>query len=67
MSFSYLASLKYICINSNYVVLGIKAPPRDYSVPGTHVGKIFTTIGAAANLVFAFNTGMLPEIQVPGI
>ncbi|KAM5556583.1 proline transporter 2-like [Rosa sericea] len=42
---------------------GIKAPPRDYSIPGTHISKIFTTIGASANLVFAFNTGMLPEIQ----
>ncbi|KAF4386149.1 hypothetical protein F8388_016401 [Cannabis sativa] len=42
---------------------GIKAPERDYSIPGTTTSKIFTTIGAAANLVFAFNTGMLPEIQ----
>ncbi|KAF5771006.1 putative amino acid transporter, transmembrane domain-containing protein [Helianthus annuus] len=42
---------------------GIKAPPRDYSIPGTHTSKIFTTIGASASLVFAFNTGMLPEIQ----
>ncbi|KAL0003255.1 hypothetical protein SO802_017036 [Lithocarpus litseifolius] len=42
---------------------GIKAPARDYSIPGTATSKIFTTIGAAANLVFAFNTGMLPEIQ----
>ncbi|KAM0071495.1 putative amino acid transporter, transmembrane domain-containing protein [Helianthus debilis subsp. tardiflorus] len=43
--------------------LRIKAPPRDYSIPGTHISKIFTTIGASASLVFAFNTGMLPEIQ----
>ncbi|KAI3721140.1 hypothetical protein L2E82_32144 [Cichorium intybus] len=42
---------------------GIQAPPRDYSIPGTDTGKIFTTIGASASLVFAFNTGMLPEIQ----
>ncbi|KAJ4836560.1 Proline transporter 1 [Turnera subulata] len=42
---------------------GSKAPPRDYSIPGTSTSKIFTTIGAAASLVFAFNTGMLPEIQ----
>ncbi|XP_062103118.1 proline transporter 1-like [Humulus lupulus] len=42
---------------------GIKAPERDYSIPGTTTSKIFTTIGVAANLVFAFNTGMLPEIQ----
>lgn len=43
---------------------GIKSPPRDYSIPGTNISRIFTTIGAAANLVFAYNTGMLPEIQV---
>lgn len=43
---------------------GIRAPPRDYSIPGTDTSKIFTTIGAMASLVFAFNTGMLPEIQV---
>ncbi|KAL4576215.1 hypothetical protein LXL04_012306 [Taraxacum kok-saghyz] len=42
---------------------GIQAPPRDYSIPGTDTSKIFTTIGASASLVFAFNTGMLPEIQ----
>ncbi|XP_012088098.2 proline transporter 2-like isoform X1 [Jatropha curcas] len=42
---------------------GLKAPPRDYSIPGTPTAKIFTSIGAAANLVFAYNTGMLPEIQ----
>ncbi|KAB5544325.1 hypothetical protein DKX38_012437 [Salix brachista] len=42
---------------------GIEAPARDYSIPGTTTSKIFTTIGASANLVFAFNTGMLPEIQ----
>lgn len=42
---------------------GINAPPRDYDIPGTKTSRIFTTIGAAGNLVFAFNTGMIPEIQ----
>ncbi|KAJ9553507.1 LOW QUALITY PROTEIN: hypothetical protein OSB04_017552 [Centaurea solstitialis] len=42
---------------------GIKAPPRDYGIPGSDINKVFTTIGASASLVFAFNTGMLPEIQ----
>ncbi|XVE52573.1 hypothetical protein DITRI_Ditri02bG0132300 [Diplodiscus trichospermus] len=42
---------------------GINAPPRDYGIHGTSTSRIFTTIGASANLVFAFNTGMLPEIQ----
>jgi hypothetical protein len=47
-----------------YILTGISAKPRDYSIPGTHISKIFSTIGAAATLVFAYNTGMLPEIQV---
>nr|BAH95859.1 betaine/proline transporter [Beta vulgaris] len=41
---------------------GLQSPPRDYTPP-TKRNQVFTTIGAAANLVFAFNTGMLPEIQ----
>ncbi|KAJ8764039.1 hypothetical protein K2173_004929 [Erythroxylum novogranatense] len=42
---------------------GVKAPPRDYSIPGTVVGKIFLTIEAVASCFVPFNTGMLPEIQ----
>ncbi|GFS32042.1 proline transporter 2 [Actinidia rufa] len=49
--------------NFYYVHNEPEAPARDYSIPGTKLSKIFTTIGATANLVFAFNTGMLPEIQ----
>lgn len=64
LGFSTFFSLVYI-IAAFVLSLqdGIKAPKRDYSIPGTTTSKIFTTIGAAANLVFAFNTGMLPEIQ----
>lgn len=54
----------WICIYILCVVVGIEAPARDYNIPGSKTTKIFTTIGATANLVFAFNTGMLPEIQV---
>ncbi|TXG49871.1 hypothetical protein EZV62_025746 [Acer yangbiense] len=65
LGFSTFFSLVYIVIA---IVLsardGINSPPRDYTIPGTTTSKIFTTIGACANLVFAFNTGMLPEIQV---
>ncbi|KAF7148981.1 hypothetical protein RHSIM_Rhsim03G0139000 [Rhododendron simsii] len=64
LGFSTLFSLVYIVIAIALSVRdGIEAPARDYSIPGTTTSKIFTTIGAAANLVFAFNTGMLPEIQ----
>lgn len=42
---------------------GINSPARDYSIPGSSANKIFTIIGASASLGFAYNTGMLPEIQ----
>lgn len=45
------------------LINGINTPPRNYDIPGSHVSKTFSTIGAVANLVFSFNTGMLPEIQ----
>ncbi|MED6181750.1 Proline transporter 1 [Stylosanthes scabra] len=64
LGFSTLFSLAYIVIA--FVLSlndGMKTPPRDYSIPGEGVGKVFTIIGASANLVFAYNTGMLPEIQ----
>ncbi|XP_042013418.1 proline transporter 2-like isoform X2 [Salvia splendens] len=62
--FSTILSLVYI-VTACVLALkdGIEAPPRDYSIHGTTTNKIFTIIGASANLVFAFNTGMLPEIQ----
>ena len=43
--------------------VGVKAPARVYEIQGSSLSKLFTITGAAANLVFAFNTGMLPEIQ----
>ncbi|XP_061356710.1 proline transporter 1-like [Gastrolobium bilobum] len=64
LGFSTVFSLAYIVIAFCLSLKdGIKSPPRDYSIPGDGVSKIFTIIGASANLVFAYNTGMLPEIQ----
>ncbi|KAL6980634.1 Proline transporter 1 [Sarracenia purpurea var. burkii] len=64
LGFSTFFSLVYIVTATVLSVRdGIRAPARDYSIPGTKTSRIFSTIGAAANLVFAFNTGMLPEIQ----
>ncbi|KAJ0245803.1 Proline transporter 2 [Hirschfeldia incana] len=61
---STILSLIYIVVA---IVLSIKdgvnKPSRDYNIQGSSIDKIFTITGAAANLVFAFNTGMLPEIQ----
>ncbi|EYU19969.1 hypothetical protein ABFS82_06G070900 [Erythranthe guttata] len=61
---STVISLVYIAIAFALSLKdGIEAPPRDYDIPGTTISRVFTTIGASANLFFAFNTGMLPEIQ----
>ncbi|QHN82148.1 hypothetical protein S245_070412 [Arachis hypogaea] len=59
-----LSSLAYIVISFVLSLKdGLNAPPRDFSIPGDGAGKIFSIIGASANLVFAYNTDMLPEIQ----
>ncbi|XP_027159823.1 proline transporter 2-like isoform X1 [Coffea eugenioides] len=64
LGFSTLFSLIYIVVVFALALKdGIEAPPRDYSIAGTKSSRFFTTVGAVANLVFAFNTGMLPEIQ----
>ncbi|XP_057738759.1 proline transporter 1-like [Arachis stenosperma] len=64
LGFSTLLSLAYIVIAFVLSLKdGLNAPPRDFSIPGDGAGKIFSIIGASANLVFAYNTGMLPEIQ----
>ncbi|XP_031380621.1 proline transporter 2-like [Punica granatum] len=64
LGISTLLSLVYLVITFVLTIKdGINAPPRDYSIPGTRTGKIFSTIGACANLVFVYNSGMLPEIQ----
>lgn len=46
------------------MVAGLKAPPRDYSLLGNSTDKAFNAIGALATIAFAFNTGILPEMQV---
>ncbi|KAI4299469.1 hypothetical protein L6164_032929 [Bauhinia variegata] len=64
LGFSTILSIIYIVVGFGLSLKdGMNTPARDYSIPGSTISKIFTTIGATANLVFAFNTGMLPEIQ----
>ncbi|WVZ07001.1 hypothetical protein V8G54_020347 [Vigna mungo] len=64
LGFSTIFSLIYIIISFLLSLKdGLQSPPRDYNLLGDGFSKVFTIIGASANLVFAFNTGMLPEIQ----
>ncbi|XP_015695221.2 probable proline transporter 2 [Oryza brachyantha] len=64
LGFSTFFSLIYIAVAFVLSLRdGITTPAKDYTIPQSHSARIFTTIGAVANLVFAYNTGMLPEIQ----
>ncbi|KAL0896686.1 hypothetical protein Bca101_080647 [Brassica carinata] len=64
LAVSTILSLIYIVVAIVLSVRdGVKAPAREYEIKGSSLSKLFTITGAAANLVFAFNTGMLPEIQ----
>jgi len=37
--------------------------PRDYSLKGSDTNKAFNALGALSTIAFAFNTGILPEMQ----
>lgn len=64
LGFSTLFMILYLTIAFVLSVQdGVKAPPRDYHIPGSGDNKIWAIIGATGNLFFAFNTGMIPEIQ----
>ncbi|KAH0691953.1 hypothetical protein KY289_019311 [Solanum tuberosum] len=64
LGFSTLFMILYLTIAFVLSVQdGVKAPPRDYHIPGSGDNKIWAIIGAIGNLFFAFNTGMIPEIQ----
>ncbi|CAN8279494.1 unnamed protein product [Cochlearia groenlandica] len=61
---STILSLIYIVVAIVLSVKdGVNKPERDYTIHGSSIKKLFTITGASASLVFAFNTGMLPEIQ----
>ncbi|KAE8776437.1 proline transporter [Hordeum vulgare] len=64
LGFSTVFSLTYIvaaCTLSLKDGMRLAASRLQHS--GRPSSRVFTTIGAAASLVFAYNTGMLPEIQ----
>jgi hypothetical protein len=62
---SLFLSLIYTCIAIGVAFSdGLKAGPRDYSLKGTKADRTFNAIGALATIAFAYNTGILPEMQV---
>ncbi|KAK7290102.1 hypothetical protein RIF29_04284 [Crotalaria pallida] len=64
MGISTFLTVIYIVITIGLSINdGIKSPARDYSIPAEGSSNVFSIIGSCATLVFAFNTGMVPEIQ----
>jgi hypothetical protein len=62
---SLLLSLIYTCIAIAIAFSdGLRSAPRDYSLKGTKADRTFNAIGALATIAFAYNTGILPEMQV---
>ncbi|KAG8390066.1 hypothetical protein BUALT_Bualt01G0044700 [Buddleja alternifolia] len=64
--FSTLSSLVYIVIGFALAlkdVTALELLPEITTVQARKQAKIFTPVGASANLVLMFYTGMLPEIQ----
>ena len=53
-----------VCRSSNLCCVGRTSDPRDYSLFGSRPTKAFDAMGAFASMAFAFNTVILPEIQV---
>ena len=43
---------------------GMNSPPRDYGVHETKPTGTFDAMGAIGSIAFAFNTVILPELQV---
>jgi len=61
---SLLLSLIYTCIAIAIAFSdGLRSAPRDYSLKGTKADRTFNAIGALATIAFAYNTGILPEMQ----
>ncbi|XP_073386039.1 proline transporter 3-like [Physcomitrium patens] len=62
---SLLLSCVYIFTSVGIALTdGVKAKfSRDYSLKGSNTEKAFNALGAMATIAFAFNTGILPEMQ----
>lgn len=53
------------CVHKIRLTAGFRANgPRDYSLKGSNTAKTFNAMGAVAITAFAFNSGILPEMQV---
>lgn len=55
--------LSILCHKSAHA--GRNSPPRDFGVHESKPTGIFDAMGAIGSIAFAFNTVVLPELQVP--
>lgn len=57
--------LQYWCAGrNNYNAETQETAPKDYSIFGTRPTKAFDALGSLGTMAFAYNTVILPEIQV---
>ena len=54
----------YCAGHDNYNAETLETGPKDYSVAGTSADKAFNALGSLGTMAFAYNTVILPEIQV---
>ena len=56
--------ITYCAGRNNYNAETMETAPKDYSIVGTSADKAFNALGSLGTMAFAYNTVILPEIQV---
>lgn len=54
-------------MRSDNLCAGIHSPPRDFGIHESKPTGIFDAMGAIGSIAFAFNTVILPELQVTAL
>ncbi|MCL7024712.1 hypothetical protein MKW94_025065 [Papaver nudicaule] len=54
-----------VCATAGSIYIGMSsnAPPKDYSIKGSTVNKVFSVFNAVAIIATTFGNGIIPEIQ----
>ena len=62
LQFTYTKN--YCAGRNNYNAETMETGPKDYGISGTSADKAFNALGSLGTMAFAYNTVILPEIQV---
>ncbi len=63
-TFVQLLTQNYCAGRNNYNAETMETGPKDYGIAGTSADKAFNALGSLGTMAFAYNTVILPEIQV---